>query len=285
MDPLVIEEDLIHALSPEGQKATMSIEELLKQANRRRMSSRRVVLPDGVKYLDSKGHTTIWVHETPPRVYGFKWIAEDSPARFGPEAVYREVRIALPYVIVLAAFEGEMLSPQNECFFRTAPLEDEGDELFYPALLNCSKFTPPEGRPLSWICTAKVGPEAYPRCRNSNQRMRAGFRALMRCLLETGFNYSSEDHEGSSWFTESTRCDPRVSSVARWEEETKKEKLFVLDVPWLKTGLSLRQVIDRMYEYRGLRGNGELGVNELMRMIFNQPRFKPKNPKKPDKPK
>jgi hypothetical protein len=281
MDPLSIEGDLIHAVSPEGQKATMTVDELLKQANRRRMSSRGVVLPDGVKYLDSKGHTTIWVHETPPRVYGFKWIAEDSPARFGPGAKYREVRIALPYLIVLAAFEGEMLSPQNECFFRTAPLEDEGDELFYPALLNCSKFTPPEGRPLSWICTAKVGPEAYPRCRNRNQRLRAGFRALMRCLLETGFNYSSEDHEGSSWFTESTRCDPRVSSVQRWEEETSKDKLFVNDVQWLKTGLSLRQVIDRMYEYRGLRGNGELAVSDLMRMIFNQPRSKPKKPNKP----
>ena len=279
MNPLLIDGDLIHAVSPEGQKATMTIDELLEQVNRRCMDTRGVILPDGVKYLDARGHTTIWVHETPPRVYSFKWIAEDSPARFGPEAEYRTVRIALPYLIVLAAFEGDMLSMQNECFFRTAPLEDENDELLYPALLNCSKFTPPEGRPLSWICTAKVGPEAYPRCRDRSQRMRAGFRVLMRCLLETGFNYSSEDHEGSSWFSESTRCDPRVSSVKRWEEETSKEKLFVLDVEWLKTGMSLRQVIDRMYEYRGLRGNGELGVSDLVRMIFNQPRAKPNKPK------
>ena len=119
--------------------------DFLAQAIKPRMDSRGVVLPDGVKLLDARGPATIWVHETPPRVYRFKWIAADSPARFGPETRYRQVRIALPYLIVMAAFDGQMLSGQNECSFRVAPLEDENDELLYPALLNCSKFTPQKG--------------------------------------------------------------------------------------------------------------------------------------------
>ena len=63
--------------------------------------------------------------------------------------------------VMLAAFEGDMLSGHNECFFRRRPLEKEDDDLLYPALLNCSKFTPQEGKPLSWICTAKMGPEEF----------------------------------------------------------------------------------------------------------------------------
>jgi hypothetical protein len=245
------------------------------------MSSRGMILAGGIRYLDSKGHTTIWVHETPPCVYSFKWIAADSPARFGPETKYRTVRIALPYLVVLAAFEGDMLSPHNECFFRTGPLRDDGDELLYPALLNCSKFTPQEGRPLSWICTAKIDPSQFLGQSDPRQRMRAGFKALMHCLLETGFNYSSEDHEGSSWFTESTGCDPRVSTVESWEKATEENPLFVLDVEWLKTGLTLRQMIDRMYSYRGV-GNGGLAESDLARILFN---FRPPKPDRKPKPK
>jgi len=276
MEPIKIEGNVVSAVSPEGQTASMTVEELLETANQRRMESRGVILPDGVKLLDSKGPTTIWVHETPPRVYSFKWIASGSPARHGPGTEYCTVRIALPYLVVLAAFEGDMLSGQNECFFRQRPLETEDDELLYPALLNCSKFPPQEGRPLSWICTAKMGPESLGPCRNPKQRMRAGFKALMHCLLETGFNYSSEDNEGSSWFTESTRVDPRVSTVESWSKASGENALFVLDVPWLKTGLSLRQVIDRMYAYRGIGGNGSLSASDLVRMIFNR---RPKKPK------
>ncbi len=276
MNPITIEGNEVRAVSPEGRTATMTVEALLEAVNRRRMSSRGMILPNGLVYLDSKGATTVWVHETPPCVYQFKWIARDSPARYGPQTKYRTVRIALPYLVVLAAFEGDMLSPQNECFFRTRPLDDDADELLYPALLNCSKFTPQEGKPLSWICTAKMTPEHYAGCRDSKQRMRAGFRALMRCLLESGFNYSSEEHEGSSWFTESTRVDPRVATVEAWEEATRENPLFVLDVPWLSTGKSLREVIDRMYAYRGIAEGGGLGINDLVRTMFNRRRRKPK---------
>ena len=100
--------------------------------------------------------------------------------------------------------------------FRTAPLESWDDELLYPALLNCSKFTPPEGKPLSWICTQHLNYAALSKETSPGRRLRAGFRALMHCLLETGFNYSSENHEGASWFGESCRVDPRVANVEAW---------------------------------------------------------------------
>ena len=186
METIKINEKTVQAVSPEGQTASMSLEQLFEAAAPGGMNTRGVILPDGVKLIDSRGPITLWVHETPPRVYGFKWIAKDSPSRFGRGTKYGTVRIALPYLVVVASFEGSTLSGSNECFFRTAPLEDEDDELCYPALLNCSKFTPQEGRPLSWICTANLGPESCMPPRKPKRRMRTGFRALLHCLLETG---------------------------------------------------------------------------------------------------
>jgi hypothetical protein len=269
MELITIQGDTVTAVSPEGQKASMRLADLLTKTVRPRMDTRGVVLPDGVKLIDARGPTTIWAHETPPCIYSFKWIAADSPARYGPETRYRQVRIALPYLIVMAAFDGGALSGQNECFFRVDPLDDESDELLYPALLNCSKFSPQKGKPLSWICTAGMNLDFLAHASNPKRQMRASFRALMRCLLQSGFNFSSEEHEQSSWFTESTRVDPRVSTIEKWQEATNVDPSFVLDVPWLKTGKSAREVIDRMFAYRGLAEPPTPSSADLSRMVFN----------------
>jgi hypothetical protein len=227
----------------------------------------------------------IVVHQTPPRVFNFKWIAQDSPAPFGGDTTYRSVRIALPYLIVLAAFHegrgGQLyLGAENECFFRNEPLKSLDDKLCYPALLNCSRFEPQEGRPLSWICTQhldrsqfvvdgeKGGTAALARC------VHGGLTALLGHLLESGFNLSSEHHETSSWFstTVEARIDERIGSVERWEEETAKDPLFVLEVPWLATGKSLGEVAARMMD-RSMGRHAEISsASDVARLIFNSKR-------------
>jgi hypothetical protein len=208
--------------------------------------------PDGLRATAARGPALLWVHEIPPRVHQLRWIKEDSPVPFGPGATYRDVHLALPYLITLAMFHPDdsgrlVLSKRNECFFRNAPLTDWDDALFYPALLNTSKFSPQEGNPLSWICTQYID-TSYKREHDPLRRQRRGFAALQRCLLEAGFNYSSEHHEASSWFTESAHVDPRLATVAAWEEASAADPLFPLDVPWLPTGFSLRQVVDRIFD-------------------------------------
>ena len=76
--------------------------------------------------------------------------------------------------------------------------------------------------------------------------------ASARCC---GFNRSSEHHELSSWFTEtvSAGVDPRLASVETWEAASAEEPLFVLQVPWLPTGKTLGQVIERIRDQRGSR--------------------------------
>src|SRR5690242_7271761 len=61
-------------------------------------------LPDGVKFLDWRPPLLLVVHQMPPHVRQFRWIADNSPARFGPGTVYRKVRLSIPYAITFALY-------------------------------------------------------------------------------------------------------------------------------------------------------------------------------------
>jgi hypothetical protein len=263
------------ASSPEGKTASMPLDQLLAKVAPTRLSTGSVILPDGLKAVLTEGPVTIWIHETPPAPYHFEWIADDSPAPYGEGAKYRSVRITLPYVIIFAVFtrgpRGHLqLSAQNECFFRTAPLKNQEDELFFPALLNCSKFSNPEGHPLSWICTQHLKANGNMRSPDDNLRLRASFEALRHCLTETRWNYSSENHEGSSWFTESRKVDPRVQTIDAWQAASAQDPLFVLEVPWLKTGLNVDQMARRIFSYLKVNRRETASAAALARLIFNQ---------------
>jgi hypothetical protein len=274
MPTVTIRGECVSVTSPEGQTMTLSLDELLVQLGDRRMNTGEVLLPDGVKWVTSRGRMTIWVHQTPPRVHHLKWIAKDSPGKYGRGTKYRELSLALPYLIVFAAFSphrggGLLIGNANECFFRNEPLRSLDDELFYPALLNCSKFDPPEGMPLSWICSQHLDRSKAAKYSDENDRMRQGFRDLMHCVLESGFNYSSEEHEASSWYSESRGVDPRISTVERWARASKKEPLFVLDVPWLPVGMSVRQVADRIAANNGAGRRRVRTSQDAARVLYN----------------
>jgi hypothetical protein len=277
-EEVVIKDDKAMTVSPEGQQVSMELATLVRsimRADGKQMDSCGVILPDGVKLLASMGSATIWVYERPPQVYNLKWIARDSPAPYGQKARYRNVKIALPYLVILAVFvpgaaHKIQLHGYNECFFRKAPLKDPAsDTLFYPALLNCSKFEPPDGRPLSWICTEKLDYKTISAEPDDNKRMQSSLRALLHALLETGYNLSSEHHEASSWFTESVSVDLRIATIERWEQATAKDPLFVLDVPWLETNLTLNQVIDRIFETLFARRPEIKSAGDIQRIMFN----------------
>ncbi len=273
--PVIIEGQQIIAESPEGRVVRMPLGkfvELLNASTGR--SGTDCVLADGIKFTATRGPVTIWVYERPPQIYSLKWITRDSPKPFGRGTAYRTVRIALPYLLVLAVFmRGRhnklQLSGYNECFFRTAPLRSIDDELCFPALLNCSKFNPPAGRPLSWICSAKMDFEHLAQEAADDRRMRASLVALLHTLLETGYNRSSEHHEESSWFTESTRVDARIAAVENWEQATEQDPLFVLDVPWLETGLTLGGVVDRIFENLNVSQPEVSSAVDIRRILFN----------------
>ena len=271
---IFLHEDKLIAVSPEGQSASLPLAAMFDKLLAQRVDTGDLLLPPGVKTVQSRGRTTIFVIERPPALYNFKWIAHDSGSRFGAGTSYRQVTIALPYLVVLAVFTtGEggrftLASNSNECFFRNEPLRKLDDELCYPALLNCSKFRVQEGHPLVWICTQYLD-RSFDAEQELNGRVRGGIKSLLHCLLETGFNYSSEAHEGSSWFTESRNVDPRVACVEAWQEASLQDRFFPLSVPWLKTGHSLRQVIDRIFKNLRAAEPTVRTAADLARMVFN----------------
>jgi hypothetical protein len=135
-------------------------------------------------------------------------------------------------------------------------------------MLNCSKFKVQEGHPLAWICTQYLD-RSFDREADTARRKFLAFEQLRHCLLESGFNYSSEHNEGSSWYTESRSVDPRVSTVENWEKATAEDPLFVLDVPWLPTGLNGGQVTDRIFELHNARQPKFENARDLSRLVFN----------------
>ncbi len=252
---VTIEGEEVRATLPEGATATMTVADLIARVQPTVPTSGGTILADGLKCMEPTARGCILVHQTPPTIHGFRWITADSEVPYGPEATYRHVRLALPYLIVLAVFERDRgnrlhLSQRNECFFVNHALDERGfdTELCYPALLNCSRFPAGPASPLAWICTEKLARGALGPQTSLDVCLRSGLAALLRHLLETGFNLSSEHHELNSWFSESVtaRIDPRIASVEAWEEATESNPLFALEVPWLPTHHTLRAVLDRI---------------------------------------
>lgn len=275
-DNVTIEGDFIRATSPEGVEASMKLGELIERITAREIDTGEMVLPDGVKAILPGRNGIVVVHQTPPRVHAFRWIKDDSPEDFGSAATYRDVRIALPYLVVLASFERDprgnlCLNTGSECFFRTAPIRSLGDELLYPALLNCSKFPSTRGKPLAWICVQHLSREQLRSESDPGRHLELSLKALLAHLLEAAFNKSSEHHEGSSWFTATVEAgvDPRIANVEEWQAATLKDPLFVLEVPWLPTGKSLKEIALRVGSRQKGRPASYTTAGDLARVVFH----------------
>jgi len=255
-------------VSPEGVKASMDLAKFLEAVCPPCMDTGEQILCDGIKSIQSMDGFTIVVHQSAPAIYNFKWIAKDSVIRSGRDAKYRNVRIALPYVILLATFQDGLLTMDNECYFRTSPLNKIDDGLLYPALLNVSKFpNTSNNRALTWICTQHLnfgkvheGPELT--------RFRDSVAALWQCLIGAGFNYSSEANEGASWYGESCKVDKRIATIEDWQDATREDPLFAIDVPWLDTGHSLKKMCQRIFK-RNVADAGPMTAERLATAIFN----------------
>lgn len=279
-EKVVFEGDLAIAITPEGTQRQMSVAEVIRHLAPNVPDTCGVVLPDGIKYAIAKRGGVMLVHQTPPQVYAFRWIANDSENEFGPGTKYRSVRLSLPYVIVLAGYANQrsgipVLGDANECYFSNSPVELKGLDtpLAFPALLNCSKMSEDHGggMPLSWICTQHLDKKETHGRKTVDAAYHDGLGALLRHLFESGFNRSSEHHEGASGFSASVeaKIDPRIASVEAWEEATNADPTFAVDVPWLPVGNTLGEITQRGARRGRRRGNGPTTAADVARIILN----------------
>jgi hypothetical protein len=205
-------------------------------------------LADNVKWAIHCGHLTVIIVEFKPEVRLVKWVTAASPARYGPEAVYSNRRLATPYVVLKVPFRSGRVMPRVEVFYRNEPLsslEGPGGELFFPNLLNVS---PVSHGCISWFCTQYLD-RAEP-----TVGIAQGLNGVSHHLWGGAFNESSEAHEGKSGFslTAERRIDPRVTNIDRWEAESSKDPRFVLGVNWLTTAHTVRQLLEMEWAVHAL---------------------------------
>ncbi len=252
MTVVTLEKDRAVLRLSEGKETTIPVAELVNRLAPEVIDTQGLMLPPGTRWARRTPGGFVLVHETPNVVMNLRWIARESEAPYGEEAIYRDVRLSLPYIVVFAHYGVRarqlVLSDRNECYFRTSPLKSEDDPLFFPALLNCSRFSTPEGHPLSWICTQNLDRGPLRGMNHPNRYLQASLGILLHHLFHAAFNRSSELSELTSWFTSTVDAgvDPRLASVEAWEEGTRENPLMALDVPWLPTGLSVKQVTERV---------------------------------------
>ena len=220
---------------PESQLEDMLRGELLPPLN-------GTAFPDGIKFYDWKPPYFLVVHQLPPHVRQFRWIANDSPARFGPETKYRKVRLSIPYTITFSVFMHQrnkmFICDQNELYFRNEPLRTKKDKLCYPALLNISRI-PQHGnkRDMAWICTQYLGNRGAGTWIDQLQ-------TLLEHVWNGGFNLSSEDHEGASWYGASEGIHKELHPVEKWEKATASNDAFALTVPWKPAPLTVEELME-----------------------------------------
>lgn len=240
-----------------------------------------LIYPDGLKLLkyNQQGNFAVAIYEIPPAVHSIRWIADDSPSQYGPGTTYITRQLAMPYIILsLPVSIGSglvQLYPSNcECFFRNEPVSSVEDELFYPALLNVSKMRAASQSllPLAWLCTQYIDLRPVQKARTMNEKLWKIIHQARRCLLQSGFNYSSEQNEGNSHYSDyisGVNANSNIKDIKKWEKASIKDPLFVLKIPWKRTGETINSLTERTMKLIGA-GNGEVNAGQLESIIFNK---------------
>lgn len=189
----------------------------------------------------------VFLIEYPPGLRTMRWIREDSPERWGSGATYRDVAIALPYVVFFVAVSWQGTLGNCSVYFRTEHVQraDFHDDLLDCHFLNCSVNA---HGVYCWMCSQYM----RRRCSPGESAL-----DLVRESIDNfwfaGSNLSSEDHEGASFFGKGSAGrhqirDPRVLTIGAWEKVSVADAAFALDVPWNPAG---RTVLDVFTELTG----------------------------------
>jgi hypothetical protein len=193
-------------------------------------------IPPGVRFLIHREPATLVVLEEPPQVRVLRWISDISDGPFGDNADYRTVRLAFPYIVILAVFMAGTLTTKAQCFYRTAPLSGKGDRLFFPNIYNVDQ----RDDMLCWLCLRKL--DGIVRTDSWNAKVQA----IRNHFWGATFNRSATLDRHKSYWWRMKGIDSRISSLEAWEQASAENPLFPLAVPWTQLDVTLGQVMDTM---------------------------------------
>jgi hypothetical protein len=224
------------------------------------------IIPEGVRYARRRGDATVVVFEDRPQARTVRWLADESPVPFGPGAVYRTVRLAFPFVVIIVVFNQGCLTGVQQCFYRTAPIGWLDDALFFPNLYNCAQTPAGRGHSMeSWLCLANLKAEM------SSLTWEQRSRLIHDHVWGGSFNRSSEVHEGNSHW-QAPKPDPRVATLQRWAEESGKDPYFPLTVAWRPYGRNLGATVESMLSMIAPPPKPVADASALINLLLAKPR-------------
>jgi hypothetical protein len=246
---ILIQDSMAQLTNGDGTQCDAGLDDWLDQVDLHRLHGMDdEPIADNVKWHIRCGSLEIIVVELKPERRRILWIDEQqSPVPFGPEAIARERRLATPYVILKVPFLRGRVIPRVEVFYRNEPLRKlsgSGGTLFWPNLLNVS---PNSHDCTAWFCTQYLGRERI------RKGITAGLHAVVNHLWGGTFNRSSEHHEGQSTFGKAAKdgLPPEVTDLEKWEAASIANPRFVLEIPWRKTDLTVRRLIEAELKFHG----------------------------------
>jgi hypothetical protein len=222
------------------QLGTTSVHELLARTDAGASPQTWRLHPRQVRLMAERhqGRVTGVVIEMPPGPRQVRWATGDSYDPLGALTARYETRhLSFPWVVLVIVFVDGELSGFQQAFYRNAPVTSLDDHLCYTNLLNVARGHGQE----SWVCLVNLG----------RRLARLGWEERTQAVTEhfwrAAFNRSAEFHEGNS-FWGTMRKDPRFASPAAWEDATRANPYFALDVGWKRAPRSLGQTLEHMLD-------------------------------------
>jgi hypothetical protein len=202
------------------------------------------IVPRGARAAFQKGEDTVLVIELEPGPRVIYWISDDSKAAYGPEVKDRQVLLSFPYTVMIIKFNRGLVTGFSRLYYRNRPVESMDDQLSESNLLNVSDVP---GGQRCWLCLQYF---KFKAATTWTQKVKE----IVDFFYSWTFTRSSEHHEGNSYFVKNRNLDPRINTVAKWSEATRKDNNFMLSIKWppvLKSAnppsyLTVRDVIEEM---------------------------------------
>jgi hypothetical protein len=178
------------------------------------------ILPAGVRTWIERRDISAVAIELPPQARMVRWLADGSRVRYGHRAVYKRYFLSFPYIELLLVFRRGTLTGYQQLYYRTASIE-QGEDLLLPNLYNVAEGYGQR----CWLCLANLRDVTrlpWP----------AKINAVVEHVFGAAFNQSSEVHEGNSYWGAMRELDRRLASPEAWQEATRANPRFALDVAW-----------------------------------------------------
>lgn len=214
-----------------------------------------VNFPEGAKFYACRQEKEVIVIEQPPVKRITLWAGE---GQF--RSLTESYLLAFPYVIFFLAFtrskEGIYTFDTLRVFYRTEPLVSEDDALSLSNLPNVYLE-----RAAGKVC---LGTQYRP---PSFIDLKSGCEEVIGAFWQTVFSPANHrtGYDFLVCYEEGRKLDPRIGSLRAWAEASAEDPQFVLSIPWIPAGFTVKELVGLMLEERILLHFQEL-INIINRM-------------------